>query len=83
MPAVLRIDGYDVKIFTHDHRPPHVHVFARGCEVVLKLNCDEEDISIRENKRFKAKEVREIVDIVQTHQRLLCRIWEELHGNDR
>ena len=27
MPTVLRRDGFDVMIYTHDHAPAHVHVW--------------------------------------------------------
>jgi len=30
MPTILRIEGYEIVIYLHDHLPPHVHVFARG-----------------------------------------------------
>jgi len=28
MPTVLRVGGFDVQIFKHDHEPAHVHVYS-------------------------------------------------------
>jgi hypothetical protein len=81
MPTLLRIDGYSVQIFTDDHLPPHVHVFARGCELVVNLNCAEEYVSIRENNGFKNREIRDIVIIVQANRLQLCEGWEQIHGD--
>jgi len=81
MPTVLRIDGYCVQIFTDDHLPPHVHVFARGSELVVNLNCAEKYVSIRGNDGFKKREIRDIAIIVQTNRLELCEAWEEIHGD--
>ncbi len=81
MPTVLRIDGYRVQIFTDDHVPPHVHVFSRGCELVVNLNCPEEYVSIRENDGFKKREIRDILILVQANRPHLCEAWEQIHGD--
>ena len=36
MPTVLREAGFEVRIYTFDHRPPHVHVWKAGA--VLKVD---------------------------------------------
>jgi hypothetical protein len=56
-------------------------MFARGCELVVKLNCSEEYGSIRENNGFKTREVRDILTIVQANRLQLCESWEEIHGD--
>jgi len=81
MPTLLRIDGYCVQIFTDDHLPAHVHVFARGCELVVNLNCSEQYVVIRENDGFKNREIRDILTIVQANRLQLCESWEEIHGD--
>ena len=37
MPTVLREAGFEVRIYTFDHPPPHVHVKRRGEEVRINL----------------------------------------------
>ena len=53
MPTILVLDGYAIVIFMHDHQPPHVHVFARGCEAIFNLSCPQGPPGLRENFRFK------------------------------
>jgi hypothetical protein len=81
MPTVLRIDGYNVQIFTDDHRPAHVHVFAHGCELVVNLNQSPAYVSVRDNKGFKTREIATILRLVQLHRDLLVKIWKGIHGN--
>jgi hypothetical protein len=80
MPTVLRIDGYEIVIYTHDHAPPHVHVFIRGNEVVVDLNCKIGEPEVRDVYRMKLREVRDALKIVTTHRELLCNMWREIHG---
>lgn len=77
MPTILRQNGFDVMIFTNDHRPAHVHVFKTGAEVVLSLL----PVNIRDNYRMSKRDVRKAVEIVSANQQLLLRAWRELHGD--
>lgn len=81
MPTVLQIDGYSFVIFTQDHLPPHVHVFARGCEAIVILGCPKGPPETRENYRFKMREMRRILEIAAEHMELLCSAWKEIHDH--
>lgn len=37
MPTVLRKAGFEVRIYTFDHPPPHVHVEKAGASVKIDL----------------------------------------------
>ncbi|HKC79753.1 MAG TPA: DUF4160 domain-containing protein, partial [Gemmatimonadaceae bacterium] len=37
MPTVIREDGFEVRIYTFDHPPPHVHVSKAGAIVRIDL----------------------------------------------
>ena len=37
MPTVLRDAGFEVRIYTLDHPPPHVHVAKAGAVVRIDL----------------------------------------------
>lgn len=78
MPTILSQDGFDVMIFTNDHRPAHVHVFKAGKEVVLTLA----PVGIRENYRMSKRNVRKAIELVEVNQELLLAAWREIHGND-
>jgi Domain of unknown function (DUF4160) len=81
MPTVLRIDGYEIMIYLHDHRPAHVHVSARGYELVVNLNQPPAYVSVRNNKGFKTQEIASILRIVQNHRDRLCEMWKGIHGD--
>jgi len=79
MPTVLRKDGYEIQIYTQDHLPPHVHVFARGCEAIVNLGCPDGEVTVRENFRFKQRELGDIMRLVKAYQSFLCAAWREIH----
>ena len=56
VPAVIREEGFEVRIYTFDHPPPHVHVAKAGAIVRIDLATHEVteivgDISDRDLKR--------------------------------
>lgn len=81
MPTVLRVDGYQIMIYLDDHLPAHVHVFARGGELVVNLNCLTAFVSVRNNDGFRNREIGSIVRLVQLHRDRLCDMWKGIHGN--
>ena len=38
MPTLIREDGFEVRIYTLDHPPPHVHVAKAGAIVKVELS---------------------------------------------
>jgi hypothetical protein len=83
MPTILTLQGYQIAIFVHDHEPPHVHVFARGCEAIFLLNCPLGPPSLRKNWRFKAKELRVIDGLLLTYNELFCMAWGQIHAHSK
>jgi Domain of unknown function (DUF4160) len=73
MPTVLRQAGFEVRIFTHDHTPPHVHVFKGGEEVVINLS----DVSLRD-VYMNNRDVRRASAIVADHQEFLLAEWNRI-----
>lgn len=80
MPTVLRFGAFRVMIYINDHRPAHVHVFARGREAVLILNCWSGPPEVRENYGFSRPEMRQIRQSVTAHLQLVCEAWKEIYG---
>lgn len=37
MPTIIREGGYEIRIYTLDHVPPHVHVAKAGAVVKIDL----------------------------------------------
>ena len=70
-----RQHGYDVRIYTREHGPAHVHVF-RG-ENRVKVNLAP--LQFSENRGFTSRELRVIQDLVEDHLQVILREWERLH----
>ena len=76
MPTVLRQDGFEVRIYTADHTPPHVHVFKGGGEVVVEID----PLSVREAKGMSRREEAAATRLVEEHQDKLREAWRRFHG---
>lgn len=74
MPTVLRENGFEVMIYTHDHLPMHVHIFRAGAEVLISI----ETIAVREVRGMKAKDVRAAQEIVAANQEFLISAWKRI-----
>lgn len=77
MPTIIREGGYEIRIYTLDHPPPHVHVAK--ADAVLKIDlstCQVIEIagtiSDRETKRAEG--------LVAKHAQLLKKEWTKIHG---
>ncbi len=71
-----RQHGYDVRIYTRDHLPVHVHVFKGEKRVRVALN----PIEISENRGFTSREIRKILVLLDEHEALIRREWEQIYG---
>ena len=80
MPTVLAVDGFAVRIYTHDHSPAHVHVVRAGSVVVISLPTDSADAMIERVEEMSRANIRKAFDIVNDNAELLQRKWEEIHG---
>jgi hypothetical protein len=79
MPTVIRFAGLRIVIYPNDHRPAHVHVIGRGCEVVFNLNCSAGPAELRENYGFRKREIREIQASLSERMTELCAAWRSIH----
>ena len=76
MPAVLRENGLDVYIYTHDHRPRHVHVWRAEAEVVINLGT----LDIREfNRKATNRFIRQAWELVAENVMFLISEWERIN----
>lgn len=78
MATILDQDGFQVVVFSNDHRPEHVHVFKAGAEALINLA----PVSIRENYRMSKRNLRKAVDLVTENQQLLRQAWRAIHGDE-
>ena len=77
---MLREDGFEVRIYTLDHPPPHVHVAKAGAVVKIDLTTHHAieivgSISDRDVKRAEQLAVRNAPFLKQE--------WEKRHGGSQ
>ncbi len=80
MPTVLRQDGFEVRIYTHDHEPPHVHVLRDGAVVKVSLGDADTGSEIMEVRAMRDPDVVRAVRMVESNWREFLERWEEIHG---
>jgi hypothetical protein len=80
VPTVLRERGFEVRIYTLEHPPPHVHVAKAGAVVKIDLSTHQatEIVGPISDRDVKAAE-----RLVALNATLLKREWEKLHGRSR
>ena len=74
MPTVLRVDGFAVMIYTHDHLPQHVHIFKSGGEVIIHLRT----IEVTAVYAMGGRDVRRAQHIAAENQEFLLSEWERI-----
>ena len=77
MPTLIREGGFEVRIYTLDHPPPHVHVARAGGLVKIELATHQ----VREIVgRISDHDVRRAERLVAKHAEFLKAEWERLHA---
>jgi hypothetical protein len=77
MPTVLREEGFEVRIYTLDHPPPHVHVAKAGAIVRIDLaTCAVTEIV----GTISDRDVKRAERLVTQHAKRLKAEWTRIHG---
>ncbi len=77
MPTIIREDGYEIRIYTLDHPPPHVHVAKAGAVLKIDLaTCHVIEIV----GKISDREISRAESLVATHAQLLKKEWANIHG---
>lgn len=77
MPTIVREAGFDVRIYTLDHPPPHVHVERAGA--VLKINLATSEV-VRIVGAISDRDIKRAERLVAKHSQVLKEAWRRLHG---
>ena len=72
MPTIYRRDGLRVYFYSKEGPRAHVHVQMGGGKVKVWLD----DLSTHKVVRLSAKQVRDIVALVETHRDDFQRSWD-------
>ena len=76
MPTVLRQEGFEFRIRTNDHDPPHVHVFLRDGEAKINIESGE----VVRVWRMRPADVQRAERFVRANQGFLNEEWIKVHG---
>ncbi|MFA4846361.1 MAG: DUF4160 domain-containing protein [Patescibacteria group bacterium] len=77
MPTVLRHEGYRFYFYSHEpHEPSHVHVDKETKSAKFWL----EPVALSRNVGYNAKELNELLRLVQAHQKKLKEAGHEYFG---
>ena len=78
MPTLIREDGFEVRIYTLDHPPPHVHVAKAGAVVKIDLSTHH---AVEIVGSISDRDVKRAEQLLARHSQLLKQEWETLHGD--
>ncbi len=79
MPTVLREEGFEVRIYTLDHPPPHVHVAKAGAIVRIDLTTRTVTEIVG---TISDRDVKRAERLVARHATRLKAEWTKIHGTD-
>lgn len=77
VPTLIREEGFDVRIYTFDHPPPHVHVAKAGA--IMKIDLATHQVTEIVGK-ISDRDVKRAERLVARHVRFLKAEWAKLHG---
>ena len=78
MPTLIREEGFEVRIYTFDHPPPHVHVAKSGA--VMKIDLATHHVTEIVGS-ISDRDVKRAERLVARHAQFLRAEWTRLHGN--
>ena len=77
---MLRERGFEVRIYTLDHPPPHVHVAKAGAIVKIDLSTHQATEIVGP---ISDSDVKTAERLVARNATLLKKEWEKFHGFSR
>jgi hypothetical protein len=77
VPTLIREQGFEVRIYTLDHPPPHVHVEKAGAIVKIDLSTRRATEIVG---RISDRDVKRAERLVAENAPFLKLEWEKLHG---
>lgn len=75
-PRIDEFAGFVIRIYAHDHGPPHVHVLKEKAE--LRVYLDDEHPPENVRGRMKVSDRRVALRIVATRRMAYLARWEEI-----
>jgi hypothetical protein len=82
MGKVCEVDGFDVRVRSNDHPPPHVHVTKDGVSASFYIGDENTPPSEGPNQRMKQKHWNRAFQIVCEYQTECLAEWRRIHGSE-
>jgi Domain of unknown function (DUF4160) len=80
MPVILRFKGYRFFFYSNEGNPLEpVHIHVRNAEAEAKFWLVPE-ILLARNDGFNARDLKELVDVVEQNSALFVEAWHEYFG---
>jgi len=80
VPTLIHEEGFEVRIYTLDHPPPHVHVAKAGAIVKINLWTHRATEIVG---AISDRDVKRAEQLVAKNSLFLKQQWETLHGRRR
>jgi Domain of unknown function (DUF4160) len=77
VPTVLRINGFDVRILTNDHKPAHIHAFKAGTTAKVEI---ADPVPVVRKTTMSMRDTDAIVEVVHANLTFLQLQWNYIHG---
>jgi len=77
VPTLIREAGFEVRLYTLDHPPPHVHVAKAGAIVKIELSTHQ---AIEVVGVISDRDVKRAEQLVARNAQFLRLEWEKLHA---
>jgi uncharacterized protein DUF4160 len=77
VPTLIREEGFEVRIYTFDHPPPHVHVAKAGA--IMRIDLATHHV-IEIVGTISDRDVKRAERLVARHARFLKEQWSKIHG---
>ena len=74
----MREAGFDIVIYTADHRPAHVHVFKGDAQAKIRVTDGTVELILVMGMR--RSDVRKAVELVAKHYDAICEAWKKIYG---
>lgn len=78
VPTVIREEGFEVRIYTLDHPPPHIHVAKAGAIMKIGLVTHQVTEIVGE---ISDRDVKRAERLVAKHAQSLKEEWWKIHGS--
>lgn len=72
---------YQVRVYSNDHPPAHVHAVGKGLDARFKLNCPEGPVELWDFAGpWRLPDLNELGVEIAEKLGACCEKWSEIHG---